>query len=119
MNKVVARKPYSFMARDVRENFPAPLLYIGWEDHLMFSAPLCLPLPADMPFGALVEKVLPGIYGAHPDFVQIDWAQVEWRKSAEPWTPDPAKSLAENGLGHKDVIRFRTPGLTGIRGSGS
>ena len=31
--------------------------------------------------------------------------------------PDPAKSLAENGLTHKDVIRFRTPGLHGLNGS--
>ena len=45
---VVALAPYDFPARDVRENFPAPLLYIGWEDHLMFCAPVCLPLPSDM-----------------------------------------------------------------------
>jgi phenol hydroxylase P4 protein len=42
---------------------------------------------------------------------------VQWFKSGQPWTPDPAKSLEGNGLGHKDVIRFRTPGLTGIQGS--
>ena len=29
---VVAIAPYEFTPRDVRENFPAPLLYIGWED---------------------------------------------------------------------------------------
>ena len=114
---VVALKPYSFPAKDVRENFPAPLLYIGWEDHLMFCAPYCLPLPPDTPFGALSAAVLPGIYGWHPDFAKIDWSKAEWFKSGEPWTPDPAKSLAENGLKHKDAIRFRTPGLTGIKGS--
>lgn len=27
------------------------------------------------------------------------------------------KSLADNGLRHKDVIRFRTPGLTGLSGT--
>ena len=32
-------------------------------------------------------------------------------------TFEPVRSLAENGLGHKDVIRFRTPGMTGIAGS--
>ena len=36
---VVAIAPYEFTPRDVRENFPAPLLYIGWEDHLMFCVP--------------------------------------------------------------------------------
>ena len=28
-----------------------------------------------------------------------------------------AEPAAENGLGHKDVIRFRTPGLNGIAGA--
>jgi phenol hydroxylase P4 protein len=114
---VVAISDYNFPAKDVRENFPAPLLYIGWEDHLMFCAPFCLPLPPDMPFGALPTAVLPGIYGEHPDFERIDWSSVEWLKSGRPWQPDPAKSLADNGLQHKDAIRFRTPGLTGIKGS--
>jgi phenol hydroxylase P4 protein len=114
---VVALERYEFPARDVRENFPAPLLYIGWDQHLMFCAPFCLPLPPDMPFGALASAVLPGIYGEHPEFAQIDWTQVQWLKSGRPWTPDPARSLADNGLVHKDVIRFRTPGLNGIRGS--
>ena len=58
----------------------------------------------------------------HPEFKQIDWSQVQWLRSngtaaGEPFTPDFTKSLAENGLGHKDVIRFRTPGMTGIAGS--
>ena len=114
---VVAVKPYDFPARDRRENFPAPLLYIGWEDHLMFASPVCLPLPPDTPFGALAQGVLPGVYGEHPDFARIDWSQVEWFKSGQPWTPDPAKSLQANGLQHKDAIRFRTPGLSGIQGS--
>ncbi|TCP07102.1 MULTISPECIES: phenol hydroxylase subunit P4 [Caldimonas] len=116
---VTAIGTYDFPARDVRENFPAPLLYIGWEDHMMFCAPFCLPLPAEMPFGAMVENVLPGAFGDHPDFERIDWSQVQWFKSGQPWQPDFGKTLAENGLGHKDAIRFRTPGLTGIRGSSS
>lgn len=114
---VTALHSYDFPPKDVRGNFPAPLLYIGWEDHLMFCAPFCLPLPSDMPFGALATQVLPGVFGEHPDFARIDWERVEWLKSGQPWKPDPAKSLAENGLGHKDVIRLRTPGLTGIAGS--
>ena len=44
-------------------------------------------------------------------------ALLEARRSGQPWQPDPAKSLADNGLQHKDAIRFRTPGLTGIKGS--
>jgi phenol/toluene 2-monooxygenase (NADH) P4/A4 len=116
---VVAIAPYRFPAQDTRDKFPAPLLYIGWDDHLLFCAPVCLPLPADTPFAALSTAVLPGVYGEHPDFARIDWSQAQWLKSGRPWTPDPSKSLADNGLKHKDVIRFRTPGLTGIGGSHS
>lgn len=114
---VVALKPYTFAGKDARENFPVPLMYIGWDEHLMFSAPLCLPLPPDTLFGSLPATVLPGVYGYHPDFARIDWSKVEWFKSGKPWKPDPAKSLVDNGLTHKDLIRFRTPGLSGLGGS--
>lgn len=113
----IALQPYAFEPKDSQKNFPAPLLYIGWDDHLLFCAPVCLPLPADTPFAALASAVLPGVYGAHPDFAAIDWTQVQWFKSGEPWSPEPGKSLRDNGLQHKDVIRFRTPGLAGIKGS--
>ncbi len=108
---------YPVVAKDVRDNFPAPLIYIGWDDHLMFCAPVCLPLPAETPFGALQAEILGGVYGAHPDFAKIDWNTVTWLKSGQPFSPNQALSLAENGLGHKDVIRFKTPGLKGIGGS--
>lgn len=108
---------YDFPARDALSNFPAPLLFIGWDDHLMFCSPVCLCLPADMSFATLQTEVLANTYGSHPDFEKIDWDQVKWLKSGQPWTPDLSKSLAENGLQHKDMLRLQTPGLTGINGS--
>ena len=33
--------PYEFEQKDTVDKFPAPLLYIGWEDHKMFCAPFC------------------------------------------------------------------------------
>ena len=115
---VAAVKEYEFAPLDRHENFHGnQLLYIGWEDHLMFCAPFAFPFPPNMPFRAVVEQVLPGAFGYHPDFALIEWAKAEWFKSGQPWQPDFDKSLADNGLGHKDVIRFRTPGLTGIKGS--
>ncbi|MCL2656280.1 MAG: phenol hydroxylase subunit P4 [Betaproteobacteria bacterium] len=115
---VAAIKKYEFAPADSVDKFHgAQLLYVGWEDHLMFCAPFAFPLPPNMPFAALLEQVLPPVYGYHPDFARVDWAKAEWFKSGKPWRPDASKSLAENGLRHKDVIRFRTPGLTGIAGS--
>ena len=42
-----------------------------------------------------------------------------WLRSAEAFEPDFEKSLRENGLGHKAVLRMQTPGLTGIGGTGN
>ena len=119
MSEVVALKPgYTGEMKDRVENFHGKqLLYIGWEDHLMFCAPLALPLPPDLPFAALTQEIIPGLYAAHPDAAKIDWSRAEWFSSGKPFTPDPAQTLAGNGLGHKAVLRFRTPGLTGIGGS--
>ena len=54
---------------------------------------------------------------AHPDWPKIEWSTVQWLHSSEPFKPDRKKSLADNGLGHKSLIRFKTPGLTGLAGS--
>jgi phenol hydroxylase P4 protein len=117
---VAAVKEYAFEPKDKLENFHGnQLLYIGWEDHLMFCAPFAFPFPPNMPFQAILEQVLPGAFGYHPDFAKIDWNRAEWFKSGRPWQPEASKSIAENGLKHKDVIRFRIPGLKGIKGSSS
>lgn len=115
---VVALRPYEFAPADAHEKFHGnQLLYVGWEDHLLLCAPFCWPLPPSMPFQALLSNVFPGAFGLHPEFAAIDWSKAEWFKSGKPWQPQMDKSLAENGLKHKDVLRFRTPGLTGIKGS--
>lgn len=115
---VKALQPYEFAAQDRLENFHGnQLLNIGWDEHLLFTAPHTLPLPPGMPFSVFAAEVLPKIYGYHPDFARIDWTTVQWLKSGQAWTPDPAMSLLDNGLRHKDVLRFRTPGLRGLQGS--
>jgi phenol hydroxylase P4 protein len=116
---IIALAPgYSGPVRDTEDKFHGKrLLYICWDEHLLFCAPVALPLPAAMPFGALLSQVLPGVYGSHPDFARLDWASVQWTHGGAPFKPDPEKSLADNGLVHKSVIRFRTPGLRGIGGS--
>lgn len=114
---VAALSTYEFAPKDSVDKIPAPLLFIGWEDHKMLCAPFAVPLPPTMKFADMCHGALPGMFGAHPDFAKVDWATAEWFKSGQPWQPDMDKSLADNGLRHKDVIRFRTPGLTGLGGS--
>lgn len=111
---------YAFPAADSAEKFHGNIvLYVGWDDHLMFCAPFAYQLPPDTPFKVVRDQVLPGDFSYHPDFKEVDWSKAEWFKSGTPWHPDIDKSLAENGLKHKDVLRLRTPGLKGIKGSSS
>jgi len=117
---VVAIKEYPVEIKDTVDKFHGnQLVYVGWDQHLFFCAPFCFPLPPAMPFRDLVEKVMPPAFGAHPEFAQIDWTKAQWLKSGQPFTPAFDRSLAENGIGHKDALRFRTPGLNGIKGSAS
>ena len=102
---------------DKIENFHGnQLVYLHWEEHLMFCAALAFPFPPDMPFGALIAEILPTFYGMHPDFARIDWAKVRWQIDGKDVRPDPEKSLKANGVGHKSLIRFWTPGLNGVGG---
>lgn len=117
---VTAIGEYPVLPRDVKENFHGNIMVIvGWDKHLMISSPMAFPLPPDMPFGALVKEVMPAAFAAHPEWELIDWATVTWLLNGEAFTPDMDKSLEENGIDHKSVIRFQTPGLNGIKGSGS
>jgi phenol hydroxylase P4 protein len=93
------------------------LIYVCWDNHLMTSAPFCLPLPPTLPFGALVRDVLPDLYGDHPEFEQIDWQRTKWFNSGKQFYPDFGKSLQHHGLTHKSLIRFKTPALEGSRKS--
>lgn len=110
---------YTGQVADAVANFHGnQVIYIGWDDHMMFPFAAAFPLPPGMPFGALAAEVLPSVYAAHPDFAQIDWRRVEWSLDGAPFTPDPDKSLAGNGIGHKSLLRLATPGLHGIGNSG-
>ncbi len=113
-----ARDGYIDLVRDKVENFHGnQLVYVGWDDHLIFSAAQAFPLPPEMPFQALVSEVMPSVFGYHPDFEKIDWDAVEWVLDGESISPAMDKSLNENGVGHKSLIRFKTPGLMGFNGT--
>jgi phenol hydroxylase P4 protein len=84
---------------------------------MMFAAPLVQSLSPTTTFLDLVQTVMPKLYGEHPQFQQIDWNKTQWFRGSVMFTPRMQGSLAEHGLSHKSVLRFRTPGLEGLRGS--
>jgi len=115
-----ARKDYIDNDRDAVENFHGnQVVYIDWDKHRLFCAALAFPLPSAMPFAALVGELIPSVWGSHPLFKAIDWANVEWVLDDEAFVPDQSASLADNGIGHKSLLRFVTPGDDGIAGTGS
>lgn len=106
--------------RDPLKNFHGNMLvYVHWEEHLSFCAALAFPLPPAMPFGALVSEVIAPHYAAHPEAAKIDWSKVTWMIDGVAKTPDFGASLEANGMKHKSLVRFWTPGLTGFKGSAS
>ena len=82
---VQALKDYQFSPADSQDKFHGgQLLYIGWDDHLMFCAPFAYCLPPDTPFLDLCEKILPNSFGYHPDWAKVDFTKATWLKSGQP-----------------------------------
>jgi phenol hydroxylase P4 protein len=116
---VVAIGKYEFEPSDGASNFHgARIIYAGWDEHLLFSCPYAWPLPPNLPFAHFVQGPMSEAFGQHPDWPKIDWATVTWTRNGETFSPEMDRSIAENGLVHKDSLRFQTPGLAGLDGKG-
>ncbi|MGH8526974.1 MAG: phenol hydroxylase subunit P4 [Gammaproteobacteria bacterium] len=118
MSVIALAAGYSGEMKDAVERYRGQmLLSVGWDEHLCYP-PLCMSVSPEMPFKALIAEVLAGMFAQHPDASKIDWLNVEWKSSGLAFKPDHERSLHDNGLGHKSVLRFRTPGLGGYEGKG-
>jgi len=114
---VASRKPYVGTPADGIEHFHGDqLLYVSWDHHLMFAAPFILCVSPNMRFSELVENVLVPLIAPDPDAADVDWPNVQWLKASQPFVPDFSRSLVDNGVGHKDLLRFHTPGLNTLCG---
>lgn len=109
---VTSTKPYVGVPRDLVANFNGKqIVYVNWEQHLLFAAPLMLVVEPGMTFGDLLQNVVKPLIQADPDAASVDLTQVAWRKGKAAWTPNFAATLAENGIVHKEQLHFTTPGL--------
>lgn len=114
---VQSLKPgYVGEVRDPQEKFHGQtLLFVYWEDHLLFCAPAAILVnPGDSP-AQLVEQLKQAL-GYDPIAAELTLDNIDWYRSLdytsdERWQIDANKSLAENGLTHKTAIRMRTPSL--------
>lgn len=109
---MIARDGNAEMAGHSKDATPdRHLVYTWWKDHAMFGATFCFPLPPDMPFQDLIDEVLASTYGMHPEFQDIDWNEVKWQLDGHDFDPVLSQSLLENGVGHKSIVLFETPGF--------
>lgn len=109
---------YEFAARDTQSNYGDNiLLYIGWDHHTLFCSAKAFLISPQATFQQLVDELLPAGFSQHPDFSNIDWSKVEYVVDHNKIQPQSEQKLADLGFGHKSLLRFNTPGLTGYNGS--
>lgn len=109
---VTSLKPYVAQSRDRLEQYDGQqLVYASWDRHLLFASPFILCVSPQMTFGELVEQRLKPLVQADPDAAAVDWRAITWLKSNQPFQPDFERTLADNGVGHKEQLRWQTPGL--------
>lgn len=111
---------YPVIMKDKVENFHGnQVVYIGWDKHKLINTAMAFPLPPQMPFKALIQEVMPTCYKDHPEFEKIVWDDsVLWNLNGEAFVPNLEKSLLDNGIDHKSILRFETPSLKGLNGVG-
>lgn len=113
----IATKPYPMRPVDGIEHYHGnQLVYWSWDHHLMFAAPFITCPSPSAPMIEFLESTIRPLIAPDPDAARLDWTQVEWVRDHEPITIDVSKSFSENGIGHKDLLRFRTPGMNTLCG---
>ena len=104
---VVAMYDYNWPSRSAAELYgDDQLVHVWWKGNPYFVAAHTFRFPKAMPFGALVNDVLKGLYTADPDFVPESLDTVNWRIDHEDAIIDMDASLEANGVGHKSLIEF-------------
>jgi phenol hydroxylase P4 protein len=105
--------------RDAQDNFHGSILiYVGWDHHLLFCASKAFPVPATMSFSDLIEQIMSEAFSQHPEFSKINWDTATWLVDNNPLVPVMDKTLKEQGISHKSMIRFATPELKGYASAG-
>jgi phenol hydroxylase P4 protein len=98
---------YDFPAKDRQEVYgDDQLVNVFWEGNMLFCAAACFRAPRAMPWGDFKAKMIDPWASADPDY-RPD-AAVKWHKDDKPFAPKPEQTLAELGIPHKGLVKFRT-----------
>ncbi|MDR2839440.1 MAG: phenol hydroxylase subunit P4 [Azonexus sp.] len=112
---VASTKPYIGVSRDSVANFNGKqIVYVCWDHHLLFASTLMFCVEPEMQLGDFLRDTVKPLLESDPDCAALDFGQAEWKKAKTAWTPDFNTSLAANGIRHKELLRFHTPGLNSL-----
>ena len=103
---VKALAPYKFAPLDRQELYGDDMLvHVNWDGNLLFCAAACFRAPKAMTWGDFKAQMIDPWAHGDPDY-NPDQAK-DWRLGDVPFEPDPAKTLAELGIRHKALVKFR------------
>jgi phenol hydroxylase P4 protein len=103
---VKALYDYDFPSADRQEVYgDDQLVYVHWEGNPLFCSAACFRVPQAMPFAEFVTGMVVPWAGSDPDFDST--AAPAWKLFDQPLTADGAASLADLGIGHKALLRFK------------
>lgn len=104
---VKALGEYKFPAKDRQEIFGDDMLVnVHWEDNLLFCSAACFRAPKAMTWSDFKAQMIDPWASCDPDYDPS--APTDWRIGDEPFAPHAEKSLADLGVRHKGLIKFRT-----------
>jgi phenol/toluene 2-monooxygenase (NADH) P4/A4 len=102
---VKALYDYDFPSADRAELFgDDQLVYVHWDGNPLFCSAACFRVPRALPFGEFAAQIVGPWAASDPDF--DPGAVLRWRLFDEPLTPEPGRSLADLGIGHKALLHF-------------
>lgn len=96
---------YDFPSADRAENFgDDQLVYVHWRGNLFLCAAATFRAPRAMRWDDFRSTMVDPWAGSDPDFDPVRAGT--WTLDGEPFAPDPARALADLGVGHKSLLTF-------------
>lgn len=97
---------YVFPAKDRQEVYgDDQLVHMLWEGNMLFCSAACFRVPKTMTWSEFKSQMIDPWASADPDY-RPDSA-TGWRRDEETIDPKPKDTIADLGIPHKGLIRFR------------
>ena len=94
---------YKFPSKSRQELYGDDILVHVWrKDSMFFCSPATFRAPKAMKWADFVDGMVMPYVTSDPDFDQSK--DLSWTLIGEAFSPDPEKSLDENGVQHKNTI---------------